>query len=102
MAAPDNNPSSPGTSGFARLWHYRPPVPIEVSPFFSWPIEPKRMVGWLAARWINIAENSILVVVAFVCWRWFQPSLQEARTFAPGWIAEIYLRNLILLLMVAG
>ena len=102
MTAPDNNPSQPETSGFARQWHHRPPVPIQVSPFFSWPIEPGRMAGWLAVRWINIAENSILVVIAFVCWRWFQPSLEEARTLAPGWIAQIYLRNLVLLLIVAG
>ena len=102
MQNSDNTVGQTGKSTFARQWHHRPPVPIQVSPFFSWPIEPVRMVRWIAARWFNIAENSILVVIAYVSWRWFQPSPEEAKTFAFGWIAEIYVRNLILLLAVAG
>lgn len=86
----------------ARQWHYRPPVPIQVSPFFSWPPNPGRMARWVAARWLTIAENSILLVISYVSWRWFQPPLEEARTFAFGWIAEIYIRNFLLLLAVAG
>ncbi len=77
-------------------------MPIQVSPFFSWPVRPATMVRWIADRWFNIAENSILIVVAYVSWRWFQPSLEEARTLAVGWIAEIYIRNAVLLLAVAG
>lgn len=92
----------PGQSAFARQWHHRPAVPIKVSPFFSWPLSPVAMVRWIAARWINLAENSILVVIAFVVWHWFQPSLEETRTLAAGWIAQVYIRNLVLLLAVAG
>ena len=89
-------------SAFARQWHYRPPVPIKVSPFFSWPPNPVRMLRWVADRWFSIAENTILVVLAYVTWRWFQPTPEEAMTLAPGWIAQIYVRNLVLLVAVAG
>jgi sterol desaturase/sphingolipid hydroxylase (fatty acid hydroxylase superfamily) len=89
-------------SGFARQWHHRPPVPIAVSPFFSWPPRPGRMLRWLADRWFTLAENSILVAVASVSWFWFQPSLEETGTLAAGWIAEMFVRNFILLLVVAG
>ena len=102
MQHSDDSAGQAGQSAFARQWHHRPPVPIQVSPFFSWPVDPLRMVRWIADRWVNIAENSILVVVAYVSWRWVQPSLEETRTFAIGWIAEIYIRNLVLLLVVAG
>ena len=100
-ASQETNPE-PATSRFQAQWHHRPPVPIQVSPFFAWPPNPMRMVRWLAARWFNIAENSILVGVACVSWFWFQPPLEEAKTLAFGWIAEIYLRNLVLLTIVAG
>lgn len=88
--------------GFAAQWHHRPPVPIRVSPFFSWPPDPRRMLMWIASRWFAIAENVIVLAISLVCWRWFQPSLVEARTLSPGWIGEIYLRNIFLLLVIAG
>jgi lathosterol oxidase len=89
-------------AGFERQWHHRPAVPIQVSPFFTWPPDPGRMWRWVADRWFGIAENSILVIVAFATWYWFQPSLEETRTLAFGWIAEMYVRNFLLLLLVAG
>ena len=90
------------SDGFSRQWAHVPDVPIQVSPFFSWPPRPLHMVKWVADRWFAIAENSILVIVACISWFWFQPSLAEAATLAPGWIAEIYVRNFLLLLIVAG
>lgn len=94
--------TQPAASGFAGQWHHRPQVPIKVSPFFSWPPNPRRMVTWVADRWFAVAENSILVLISLACWMWFQPSMVEAKTLSIGWIAEIYIRNLILLFGVAG
>jgi sterol desaturase/sphingolipid hydroxylase (fatty acid hydroxylase superfamily) len=90
------------TSGFARQWHHRPPVPIEVSPVFVWPPDPVKIFRWIAARWFAIAENSILVILATVSWFWFQPSLEETKTLAFGWIAGMYVRNFLLIMIVAG
>ena len=89
-------------ASFDREWLHKPPVPIQASPFFTWPPNPGRMVRWVASRWFSLAENSILVAIALISWFWFQPSLEEARTLAPGWIAQMYLRNLVLMLIVAG
>lgn len=83
-------------------WHHVPEVPIAVSPFFSWPPEPRRMVTWLAARWLRLAENVILVGLVLVVWTWFSPSLDTTATLAPGWIFAIWLRNIILMVLVAG
>jgi hypothetical protein len=94
--------TQPVVSGFAGQWHHRPQVPIKVSPFFSWPPDPRRMVTWVADRWFAVAENSILVLISLGCWMWLQPSMEEAKTLSIGWIAEIYIRNLILLFGVAG
>ncbi len=94
--------TSKAKASFARQWQHRPNVPIQASPFFSWPPGLLRLWRWVADRWFNLAENSILVIVASVSWFLFQPPLEETKTLAPGWIAPMYLRNLILLVLVAG
>ena len=83
-------------------WHHVPQVPIQVSPFFSWPPKPTRMVEWIAVRWFQLAENSILPVIALICWAWLQPSLETTKTLSYDWIAAIWLRNMGLMILVAG
>lgn len=99
-AVADGTPAREGA--FASQWHYRPPVPIQVSPLFTWPLSAAAIFQWIARRWFTIAENAILVVVSFVSWFWFQPALEEAKTLEVGWIAELYVRNFVLLTLVAG
>lgn len=98
----ENIVPAPGSKTFESQWHHMPSTPINVSPFFTWPLDPIQMLRWVAERWFRIAENTILVGVACISWFWFQPSLEETRTFAPGWITELYVRNFLLLLVVAG
>ena len=101
MSASDSDTavSPPGRPG---EWQHAPNLPIQVSPLFVWPPDPKRMVRWVADRWFALAENSILVVLAVACWAFFQPPLEDARQFAVGWIAQIWVRNLVLMVVVAG
>ncbi|MBV2358509.1 sterol desaturase family protein [Thalassococcus sp. CAU 1522] len=91
-------PERPGLPG----WHHVPDVPIAVSPFFSWPPDPRRMIRWIADRWFRLAENAVLTAVALICVAWFQPSLETTRTLGADWIAAIWLRNLVLMIAVAG
>lgn len=93
---------SAGKSAFARQWDHRSRVPIQVSPIFSRRPDPSAIWRWVAARWFNLAENAILVVVATVSWFWLQPPLEDIKTFEIGWIAAMYARNFILLVAVAG
>ena len=60
------------------------------------------MVKWVADRWLALAENSIILIIATTCWIWFQPSVKDAQSLNIGWIAEIWLRNLFLMIVVAG
>ncbi|MBT3556748.1 MAG: sterol desaturase family protein [Rhodospirillales bacterium] len=89
-------------SEMARQWHYRPDVPIQVSPLLSWPLSPRRIAEWIAKRWLRLAENSILVVVATLTWFYFQPPLDVTKTLAFDWVAAMYIRNLIMIVAVAG
>ena len=85
-----------------RQWHHRPPVPINASPFFAWPIDPRAMGRWVASRWFVFGENLILVVLATLCWAFLQPDLEAARTLSIDWIGPMYVRNLILITIIAG
>ena len=87
---------------FARRWNYTPPVPIRVSPLFVWPLDLMAVLGWMARQWLVVTERSILVLIGLASWFWFQPPLDVTATLAPGWIAGLYGRNLVLMLAVAG
>jgi len=83
-------------------WNHLPAVPLQVSPFFRWPLRPLEILSWIWKSWFLISEKLIILGIAFASFYWFQPPLEETRTFAPGWIIEMYIRNLVLMTAVAG
>ncbi len=89
-------------SRFARQWNYRGAVPIQTSPVFQWPPNPRNVIRWFAARWFVFGENLILVALASLTWFYLQPSLEQTTTLQFGWIAKMFLRNFILIALVAG
>ena len=86
----------------SREWHYHPNLPIPVSPVFAWP--PRRVEGvrWLASYWLAISAVVIELALAVFVWHALQPEPEQMKTLAFGWIAVIYLRNLVLMTLVAG
>ena len=46
--------------------------------------------------------NIFYAVLAVVCWLWFTPDLSRTGSFAVGWIAEIYARNAVLIIVLYG
>lgn len=83
-------------------WNHMPEVPMKVSPVFSWPPNPVEIARWFWNSWFLITEKLIIVGIAFASFYWFQPPLEEARTFAIGWVAQMYARNLLLALIIGG
>lgn len=83
-------------------WNHQPEAPLSVSPLFQWPLRPLAIMRWFWNSWFLISEKLILVAIAFISVAWFQPPLEETRTLAFGWIAELYIRNFILMFAVAG
>lgn len=97
-------PSETGARGQPRkaAWHYTPPLPLATSPYFRWPPDPAAIAGWIVRRWLPLSERLIILLLALLSWALFHPALERCREFAPDWIALIYLRNLALMLLVAG
>lgn len=83
-------------------WGHHPDLPVKVSPLFRWPIKPYEVFRWFWDSWFLISERLLLVGVAFLSWYYVQPSLQVSQDFAVGWVAQMWVRNLILMTTVAG
>jgi sterol desaturase/sphingolipid hydroxylase (fatty acid hydroxylase superfamily) len=73
------------------------------SPLFRTPWRPWDVLKYLfAPEGFFCPYNLIYAGLAVVAWLFFTPSLSQTMHFAPGWIAEIYARNVALLIIVAG
>jgi sterol desaturase/sphingolipid hydroxylase (fatty acid hydroxylase superfamily) len=83
-------------------WNHLPDVPLQVSPVFIWPPKPVEIARWFWNSWFVITEKLIIVGLAFASFYWFQPPLEEPKTFAIAWVGQIYLRNLSLALIIGG
>lgn len=94
--------TSPPRRPADRQWNHQVQLPVQVSPVFIWPPNPRRILSWFWNSWFLISEKFILVGIAFVCWLYLHPALERCKQFEFGWIAEIHLRNLGLMFLVAG
>ena len=83
-------------------WHYVPEVPIRVSPLFRTPFAPLAILKWIVAGWFPVTERLIILLLALLSWFFFHPALIRCQVFQFDWIAQIFIRNLLLMLLVAG
>lgn len=92
----------PDAAPRATKWAYTPELPLEPAPFLRWPIRPDAIVRHLFGTWSPLTSRFIMLIAAWIVWRWFSPNLQEADTFAFGWVANIWFRNGVILMLSAG
>jgi sterol desaturase/sphingolipid hydroxylase (fatty acid hydroxylase superfamily) len=82
---------------------WQPDALPEPSPLFSLPWKPlkvlKYLFGPVGLLW---PYNLIVALLALISWRYFTPALERTASFGVQWIAEIYLRNVVLLILIAG
>ena len=83
-------------------WNWNPALPIPVSPIFSWPPKPMSLLCWLASYWLALSSTVIELALAFAVWWLTQPSSETMVQFSVLWVLIIWLRNLVLLFIVAG
>ena len=85
-----------------KQWNYHPELPIGVSPLFSRPFNPSAILKWFVRGWFPISENLIILTLSCVSWFFFHPALERCQVFQFDWIAQIFARNLVLMVLVAG
>lgn len=88
-------------AGESKSWNYHPDIPIQYSPLFSLPPNPLAIVKWFVGAWLPLTELTLYLLLAITVWRWLQPPLEETTSFAIGWVGAIWLRNIIMMTLIA-
>ena len=77
-------------------------LPLE-APIWAWPPRPLEALKWVFGYpgylW---PWNALFGLLAVATWAYLTPELSRMAEFRLDWIAEIYVRNLALLILVAG
>lgn len=98
----DTATSQAGASKARTTWQYTPSLPVTVSPYFGWPPNIRKVLTWMVSGWFPVSERLIILFLAVFASVVFQPMLAETHNLAPGWLAHLFLRNLIFMCLVAG
>ena len=85
-----------------KIWHYTPALPVTQAPYFELPFSLSESVKYLFEIWKPLTQRFLLLITAISIWTWFAPSLERTTSFQLDWMLEIGLRNLVIVLMVAG
>jgi lathosterol oxidase len=99
--SPDNHNPDNHHKGKSE-WHYHPPLPIDNNPLFSWPIRWRAALVYYRDSWLTLSEATFFVGLAILLWTAFGPDLDQATQLHYRWVGGIWLRNLFVLMIVAG
>lgn len=86
-----------------KVQDWNPPEPRDVPPVLVWPVQPRGILKWLFGfpgyLW---PWTCLYAAIAVATWVWFTPDFARMTHFAPGWVAEIFLRNLVSIALVVS
>lgn len=76
---------------------------VYLEPLLDFPTSPKRVFKWLfGIPGFFVPWFAVFMVIITVSYLFFTPELSRMQTFSLGWMAEIALRNAILLIITTG
>ena len=80
---------------------YKASEPIEVPPLYDWPPRPLATLKWIFTG-LLFPWGLFFIALAFAAWHYLTPSMETMSTLSPGWMLLIWLRNFVLLCLLAG
>lgn len=85
-----------------KVWNYTPALPLRTAPYWDWPLRPFAALFYLLKSWNPVAMRCFFLLCAIGAWAWFTPDMERTRELSFGWIFEVWLRNFVILTVVAG
>ena len=77
--------------------NWKPFKRVKYPAVFVWPVEPLGILQWLFSYPSYVLPwNLLYAAVAVAVWMFLTPPVETLQTFAPGWIAFVFARNLCL------
>ena len=83
-------------------WHFHPQLPVGFYPFFEWPPNPKNWLRFVWNYWLQKSDRTIFLVLSFITFYLFMPSMEVMSMLVPEWIMMVAVRDLALFLIVTG
>jgi len=76
--------------------------PVVFSPVFDWPLRPMAAFLALTKRWVTLTRNVLFMLMAIIVYHYLLPPLSQMATLSWQWILPLFVRNVVLMLLVAG
>ncbi|WP_293573019.1 sterol desaturase family protein [Phaeobacter sp.] len=86
----------------SKEWHWHPVLPVRFAPYWHWPPNFKGLIRWCWQNWLQFSDRSIFLILAFIVAFWLQPVSSAQADITIDWVLPVFLRNWILLTLVAG
>ena len=84
------------------FWNYHPELPLKTAPYFDQPFNLKRIALYWIKGWRPLGTQFLFLPLALLIWAFFTPDLTRTQALSTDWILEIFFRNLVLIITVAG
>ena len=79
---------------------WTPKEALTTAPIFVFPPQPLNFLKWLPGYFFP--WNMLFMALACVMWFWLTPNVETMKTFTPGWIIYLLVRNSVLVLVIYG
>ena len=79
---------------------WTPSKPLEVAPILVWPVQPVKFLKWLPGYFVP--WNVLFMALGAIYWFWLTPDIATMKTLSAGWIAYLFIRNCLVVLLVYG
>lgn len=80
--------------------NYSPKDPAQHAPLFKFPPSPKKLLAWIPHYFLPF--NLIFAVSAVIWWQYVLPDVETMKTPAFGWIAKLFIVNLVAVIIWFG
>ena len=88
-------------AGKSKSWNWHPDIPIRTNPLFELPLKPLAIIKWFGSAWLPVTEFGLYLLFAILVWHWLVPPMAVMQTLEAGWVAAVWLRNLLLMTLFA-
>ena len=83
-------------------WHFHPELPIGNNPLFEFPWSLSKIIAYHRDYWLTLSEVSFFLLLSIAGWLLHQSSLSIVASLSFDWAIQVYVRNLVIVLVVAG
>jgi sterol desaturase/sphingolipid hydroxylase (fatty acid hydroxylase superfamily) len=83
-------------------WNYQPELSSQLAPYYRWPPNILASVRYMLRSWSLFDVRIYVLGLSVIVWFNFSPELERCKVISADWIAQIWVRHFLVVLIVAG